>query len=178
MALAWGVSTSVTSVLNSSIIASVTSPPFSLASDFCNEPRWSMAAAAITPRSFDTALSPFSFPGVSFMTSSEEFDSMKSTTFYSKPKRSAGILPAVLRAPSARRTNGRRTAAKGAPLLPQRQRSQQPLLFGDQRLDALSRQRHHLRQLSVVEYLMFGGGLQFHDLVPGRHDHVHVDIRA
>ena len=39
MALAWGVNTSVTSDLNSSIIASVTSPPFSLASDFCKEPR-------------------------------------------------------------------------------------------------------------------------------------------
>ncbi len=67
MALACGVSTSVTSVLNSSIMASATSPPFSLASDFCSEPRWSMAAAAITPRSFDTAFIPASLPGVIFM---------------------------------------------------------------------------------------------------------------
>ncbi len=66
--VACGVRTSVTSDLNSSIIASVISPPFSLASDFCSEPRWSMAAAAITPRlSFETFLSPASLPGVSFM---------------------------------------------------------------------------------------------------------------
>src|SRR5271155_3995246 len=67
MALAWGVKTSVTSVLNSSIMASLTSPPFSLARDFCSEPRWSIAAAAITPRSFDTAFRPASLPGVSFI---------------------------------------------------------------------------------------------------------------
>ena len=35
-----------------------------LAIDFCSEPRWSMAAAAMTPRVFDTAFSPASFPGV------------------------------------------------------------------------------------------------------------------
>src|SRR6185437_7732540 len=71
MAVAWGVRTSVTSDLNSSISASPILPPFSLASDFCNDPRWSMAAAAITPRSFDTFLSPASLPGVSFIDSSE-----------------------------------------------------------------------------------------------------------
>jgi hypothetical protein len=38
-----------------------------LASDFASEPRWSMAAAAITPRWFDTAFNPDSFPGVSFI---------------------------------------------------------------------------------------------------------------
>jgi hypothetical protein len=43
------------------------SPPRSLASDFCSEPRWSMAAAAITPRASETDLRPASFPGVSFM---------------------------------------------------------------------------------------------------------------
>src|ERR1700733_12810390 len=67
MAVACGVKTSLTRDLNSSIIWSVTSPPFSLASDFCREPRWSIAAAAITPRSLDTFLSPASLPGVSFM---------------------------------------------------------------------------------------------------------------
>src|SRR5216684_7344414 len=72
MALAWGVSTSVTSDLNSSIMASPTSPPFSLASDFCSDPRWSMAAAAMTPRSFETLLSPASFPAVIFINSSDE----------------------------------------------------------------------------------------------------------
>ena len=36
---AWGVNTSVTRILNSSIMASETSPPFSLARDFCREPR-------------------------------------------------------------------------------------------------------------------------------------------
>src|SRR5277367_2470305 len=67
MALACGVRTSVTSVLNSSIIESETDEPFSLARDFCSEPRWSMAAAAMTPRSFDTAFIPASLPGVSFI---------------------------------------------------------------------------------------------------------------
>src|SRR5579862_7628446 len=67
MAVACGVRTSVTSVLNSSIMASVTSPPFSFAKDFCSEPRWSIAAAAMTPRSFETFLRPASLPGVSFM---------------------------------------------------------------------------------------------------------------
>src|SRR5512146_1006575 len=68
MALAWGVSTSVTSDLNSSMSRSLTSAPFSLASDFFSEPRWSIAAAAITPCSVDTFLSPDNFPGVSFTT--------------------------------------------------------------------------------------------------------------
>src|SRR5436309_15741258 len=67
MALACGVRTSVTSDLNSSIMASVMSPPFSLARDFCREPRWSIAAAAITPRLSDTRCNPASFPGVSFI---------------------------------------------------------------------------------------------------------------
>src|ERR1051326_2048340 len=67
MALAWGVRTSVTMALNSSIIGRVTSLPFSLASAFFSEPRWSMAAAAITPRSFDTAFMPASLPGVMFI---------------------------------------------------------------------------------------------------------------
>ena len=67
MALACGVSTSVTSDLNSSIIASETSPPFSLARAFCSEPRWSMAAAAMTPRPSATAFMPASLPGVIFI---------------------------------------------------------------------------------------------------------------
>jgi hypothetical protein len=56
-----------TSDLNSSIKASLTSPPFSLAKAFCKDPRWSMAAAAMTPRSVDTLLRPASFPGASFI---------------------------------------------------------------------------------------------------------------
>src|SRR5579864_1444516 len=67
MAEACGVRTSLTRVLNSSIMASVTSPPFSLARDFCSEPRWSMAAAAMTPRSVETLFRPANFPGVSFI---------------------------------------------------------------------------------------------------------------
>src|ERR1035438_7456420 len=63
MALACGVRTSLTSVLNSSIMASETAEPFSLARDFCSEPRWSMAAAAITPCAFETAFIPASLPG-------------------------------------------------------------------------------------------------------------------
>ena len=43
------------------------SMPFSLAMALLSEPRWSMAAAAITPRESDTAFMPFCFPGVSFM---------------------------------------------------------------------------------------------------------------
>src|SRR5260370_40949520 len=54
--------------LTSSIMEALTSDPFSLARDFCSEPRWSLAAAAITPRLFETAFIPASFPGVSFTT--------------------------------------------------------------------------------------------------------------
>src|SRR3954463_16124067 len=53
--------------LNSSIIESLISLPFSFCNDFFSEPRWSIAAAAITPRSFETAFMPASFPGVSFI---------------------------------------------------------------------------------------------------------------
>src|SRR5579859_211034 len=67
IALAWGVSTSLTIALNSSIMAELISAPFSLASDFCSDPRWSMAAAAITPRWLETAFIPASFPGVRFI---------------------------------------------------------------------------------------------------------------
>src|SRR5271157_3336846 len=63
MALACWVSTSVTWILNSSRPASVAYWP----SAFFSEPRWSMAAAAMTPRWFETALMPASFPGVIFM---------------------------------------------------------------------------------------------------------------
>src|SRR5215831_12180066 len=70
MALACGVSTRVTMVLNSSIMEALISLPFSLAKAFCSDPRWSIAAAAITPRSFETAFMPANFPGVSFMVSS------------------------------------------------------------------------------------------------------------
>src|ERR1700684_1117294 len=67
MAEAGGVGTAVHRILTSSIMASVISPPFSLARDFCREPRWSMAAAAMMPRSLETFLRPASLPGVSFM---------------------------------------------------------------------------------------------------------------
>src|SRR5687767_3911861 len=66
IALACCVSTSVTRILNSSISRSPTSDPRSFASDFLSEPRWSMAAAAMTPRSSETAFIPASFPGVIF----------------------------------------------------------------------------------------------------------------
>jgi hypothetical protein len=56
----------VTRDLNSSISWSPTSAPFSFARDFFREPRWSIAAAAMTPRSFDTAFMPASLPGVIF----------------------------------------------------------------------------------------------------------------
>jgi hypothetical protein len=35
-----------------------------LASDFFSDPRWSIAAAAMTPRASETAFSPASFPAV------------------------------------------------------------------------------------------------------------------
>src|SRR5581483_2711546 len=76
IALAWGVRTSVTRDLNSSISLSPTAEPFSFASDFCSEPRWSMAAAAITPRLSDTRCKPASFPGVNFIAPPDECSGM------------------------------------------------------------------------------------------------------
>ena len=67
MALACWVSTSLTTILNSSMFASVISAPFSFANDFLSDPRWSMAAAATTPRGLETFFIPESFPGVSFI---------------------------------------------------------------------------------------------------------------
>jgi hypothetical protein len=45
---------------------SPTAPPRSFASAFCSDPRWSIAAAAMTPRPSETAFIPESFPGVIF----------------------------------------------------------------------------------------------------------------
>ena len=67
MAEAWRVRTSVTRVLKSPSAAESMTPPRSLARDFWSDPRWSMAAAAMTPRASETALRPASFPGVGFM---------------------------------------------------------------------------------------------------------------
>ncbi len=70
MALACGVRMRLTASLNSAIICGVTaflSTPFSLAMALINDPRWSMAAAAITPRESATALRPFCFPGLIFI---------------------------------------------------------------------------------------------------------------
>ena len=50
---------------HSPIIAGVTSlseTPFALAMDFCREPRWSIAAAVMTPFSLETASKLFIFP--------------------------------------------------------------------------------------------------------------------
>src|SRR5215204_2920996 len=69
IALACCVSTSVTWILKSSMSWSVTSPPRSFASDFFREPRWSIAAAAMTPRASATAFMPASLPGVIFIRS-------------------------------------------------------------------------------------------------------------
>jgi hypothetical protein len=41
--------------------------PLSFAMLFRNDPRWSMAAAAITPRELLTAFRPFTLPGVIFI---------------------------------------------------------------------------------------------------------------
>src|SRR5580692_585440 len=61
-------------------------------------------------------------------------------------------------------------------LLAKSQISEQRLLFGNQRLDALARQRNHLCELSVIEDLVLGGGLQFDDFVAGGHDEIHVNV--
>src|SRR2546429_4968377 len=66
MAEACLVRTLVTRVLNSSRSCASAAAPRSLARAFWSEPRWSMAAAAITPRWSETAFSPASFPGVNF----------------------------------------------------------------------------------------------------------------
>jgi hypothetical protein len=65
IALACGVRTLETTTLNSLIISVVIcliSTPRATASDFCRLPRWSMAAAAMMPRSFDSAFMRRSFP--------------------------------------------------------------------------------------------------------------------
>jgi len=70
MALACGVNTLLTTTLNSLIMAGVisfTSTPRADARDFCRLPRWSIAAAAITPRSLDSAFIRLSFPSESSM---------------------------------------------------------------------------------------------------------------
>ena len=48
-----------------------------------------------------------------------------------------------------------------AQLLPQHQRTQHSLLFGDQGLHALAGQADHLTQLFLIENLVLGGGLYF-----------------
>ena len=66
MAEACGVNTRVTAVLNSDIISGVTaftSTPLAVAIDFCKLPRWSIAAAAMIPLSFERAFRCFNFPG-------------------------------------------------------------------------------------------------------------------
>src|SRR5712692_9697454 len=59
-----------TASLNSDIISGVTaflSTPLTLAMALRKEPRWSMAAAAITPREFETASRPLILPALIFM---------------------------------------------------------------------------------------------------------------
>src|ERR1700694_3584935 len=64
------------------------------------------------------------------------------------------VYPAICSDEARSRITSRRR------LLPQSQRAEQRLLLRNQRLDALPRECHHLCELSVVEYLVFGGGLQ------------------
>ena len=49
-------------------------------------------------------------------------------------------------------------------LLPQHQRPQHRLLFGDQRLHSLAGQADHLTQLLLIKHLMLGRGLHFDEL--------------
>src|ERR1017187_2805094 len=69
MALACGVRMRLTATLNSLIIAGViscTSTPRAVESAFCRLPRWSMAAAAMTPRSLASAVMRFILPADRF----------------------------------------------------------------------------------------------------------------
>ena len=52
------------------------------------------------------------------------------------------------------------------------------LLFGNERLHALAGVADHFGELRLVENLVLGGRLHFDELVPGRHDKVHVDVGA
>ena len=65
-----------------------------------------------------------------------------------------------------------------ARLLPERQRLQDGLLLGDERLHALAGVSDHLRQLRLVEDLVFGSRLHFHELMSGGHDEVHIYVGA
>src|ERR1700722_16325587 len=70
IALACGVSTLVTEVLNSLIISGVISflsTPRADARDFCKLPRWSMAAAAMMPAWFESAFMGFHLPPDNFI---------------------------------------------------------------------------------------------------------------
>src|ERR1700728_2443748 len=60
----------------------------------------------------------------------------------------------------------------------ERQRLQHGLLLGDERLHALAGVSDHLRQLRLVEDLVFGGRLHFHELMSGGHDEVHIYVGA
>ena len=63
-------------------------------------------------------------------------------------------------------------------LLPQRQRPQHRLLFGDQRLHSLAGQADHFSQLLLIEHLMLCRGLHFDELFTRGHHEVHIHIRA
>src|SRR5437660_6862211 len=70
IALAWVVIARLTATLNSLMMAgvmSLTSTPREVASAFCKLPRWSMAAAAMMPRSLDRAFMRFNLPAEGFM---------------------------------------------------------------------------------------------------------------
>ena len=65
-----------------------------------------------------------------------------------------------------------------ARLLPERQRFQDGLLLGDERLHSLAGVSDHLRQLLLVEDLVFSSRLDFDELIAGGHDEVHIDVGA
>src|ERR1035437_4501129 len=63
-------------------------------------------------------------------------------------------------------------------LLPERQRLQHGLLLRDEILHVLAGVSDHLRELRLVEDLVFGGRLHFHELMSGGHNEVHIYVGA
>src|SRR5215472_11987769 len=165
--------------LNSSIMELGTSDPFSLARAFCSDPRWSMAAAAITPRLLETAFIPASFPGVSFTVSSCLFEiSDKNFVAIKGQIRAAKAHIRSIRVELSNCTKytGYAPPSLGAASLPERQPLQHAPLFCDQRFHALSGKVHHFLELRLVEGVLFGGCLDFHNLARAGHDEVEVDF--
>src|SRR6266404_5622436 len=156
-----------------------TSAPFSLASAFFSDPRWSMAAAAITPRAFETAFMPASFPGLSFIrvpSVEDKRDIISPPYCHSDslriviPSAARNLqfrlrdqycwcrqqlqIPRCARNDKAKKPRRPRRLGGEVFLLPQRQVLQDRLLLRNQRLNAVARQVEHLPKLLIVERML------------------------